>query len=913
MVRWSNPTRRDGSQINWAGGGGGNSGGNSAPVVPAQTNEQRNAIFDQYRAGILSQAQAIGQLRGSAAQASFQAKVQAAQASKQAASKQAAQNKAVAEAAAKLQNIQGAVSQKKTEQQRQSLIDEGARVTTKTSRDVKTGEDLIITETRKGGRLIRDVKNVSTGGIKTTSYAPGKAGGSVGLVGGYTQSVVKQEPVVEQPTTDSSVLFSPSVDIALPKSQQDIYSQSYWSASKQFVGNIFSNVKTFFTGKEHKYEDVLAPFDYAGTPKPEQIAEKGIDMTYDIPKFGTISPGESGFETITINREDKTFRQVQGEIETARVLYPNETFQDVPDFFTHSGSRIKNIVPTVVDIGVTTGLSIVATPLAGAGYMTFRGVQYAAKGKYKDVYSGTELYSGVREMSPESKQAGLYLGFAAIAAIGQPGRIAKEIDVLRYEAAMNAPSKTVGKLYNINDEKWLKTVTRKQTSYYKEETNIDVPIFMKDKGKFNIGVGQGEQSVKFLPFSEQVGDKGWQIYSKEFVTAGRGTVNPIIINDMLLPEKYAVTTGEGYFTLKDTRVSKSFGFGGVTKDVGKAYTGKGGKITSTRVYGKVWGNIEVTPTEIIIPLKTAYNVPLKDTSLIFKELPKVTDDFGLTITKDVGRKSSKSFLSQLYKQEARVDVGSFASSVSSGVSGTSQIVQPSGVSLIVPPIIPRLSNEVKHKQFQQPLLLNKPSSAAAVKQTPVVRVTPMVIQIPRSSNRLSSRNKSITRQVPKLKSITKNIVAQQTGQLTKQKQLTQQKQVFGGAFNFPIRTPFTPAPTPPPKPPIIIIPKFSKSKQPTKTSGGFQVLGRRFGKFKVIGVGRTEREAFSLGKKFASSTLGATFKVPKSKVFKLPGYKTKQTKKGTLFIEPKKRRLKRGGTEVKEIQLYKGMKIKWDI
>ena len=702
-----------------------------------------------------------------------------------------------------------------------------------------------------------------------------------------------------------------NVDIVTPKSQQNIYSQSYWSSTKESAGNLFSNVKTFFTGKDHKYKDVLAPFDYAGTPKPEQVAVKGVDITYTIPRFGTIAPGESGFETKIIKTEDKTFRQVQAEIETARILYPTETFQDVPDFYTRSGSKVRTIVPTVIDIGITTGLSIAATPLAGTGYMAFRGAQYAAKGKYKDTYSGTELYAGVSEMSPESKQAGLYFGFAAIGAIGQPGRIAKEIDVLRYKEATNAPTKTIGKLYDINNEKWLKTVTRRQTPYYKEQTNIDVPLFMKDNGNFNIGVGQGEQSAKFLPFSQQIGDKGWQIYSKEFVTAGRGTVKPIILNNILLPEKYAVTIGEGYFTLKDTRVTKSFGFGGITKDVGKAYTGKGGKITAQRVYGEVFGNIEVTPTELVIPLKSTAVVPLSDTSIVFKESPKVINDFGLTITKDFSRKSSSSFLSQLYKQENAIDVGSFASSVSRGVGGTYQVVQPSIRSVIIPQVVPTIFSNKETKQIQQPqkdiISFNKQSTLPVVDQYSAQIITPMVIQIPKQSNRLSSKNKAITRQQPVLESLTKNITAQQTGQLTKQKQLTQQKQVFGTAYNFPIRTQFIPT-TPPPKIPVIIIPRISKGKATTKMFGGFTVFGRRFGKFKPIGVGRTEREAFSLGKKFASSTLGVTFKVPKSKILKLPGYRTKKTKEGTLFIEPRKRRLKRGSGELPEIQFFKQLK-----
>ena len=124
-----------------------------------------------------------------------------------------------------------------------------------------------------------------------------------------------------------------------------------------------------------------------------------------------------------------------------------------------------------------------------------------------------------------------------------------------------------------------------------------------------------------------------------------------------------------------------------------------------------------------------------------------------------------------------------------------------------------------------------------------------------------------------------------------------------------------------PSPPLKIKPatktkggfrfKLPKYKQPVKLSyGKFNVLSRRFGKFKPIGVGRTEKEAFSIGKKYVGSTLAVTFKVPKSKKLKLPGFKTKITKKGILFIEPRGKRLKKGTKEIPEIQLYKKIKSK---
>ncbi len=119
-----------------------------------------------------------------------------------------------------------------------------------------------------------------------------------------------------------------------------------------------------------------------------------------------------------------------------------------------------------------------------------------------------------------------------------------------------------------------------------------------------------------------------------------------------------------------------------------------------------------------------------------------------------------------------------------------------------------------------------------------------------------------------------------------------------------------------PKPPKInkipIIPfKFRTSfKMPKEKIGKFPVFGRRKGEFKIIGTGRTEKEAFSLGRKFVGKTLAATFKIPKSKITKLPGFRTKRFKGQTLFIEPRRRRLKKSGREVLEIQSFKKPKKK---
>ena len=113
------------------------------------------------------------------------------------------------------------------------------------------------------------------------------------------------------------------------------------------------------------------------------------------------------------------------------------------------------------------------------------------------------------------------------------------------------------------------------------------------------------------------------------------------------------------------------------------------------------------------------------------------------------------------------------------------------------------------------------------------------------------------------------------------------------------------------KKPKLLPPKKPRFAEfPTQRIGGFEVFGRRFGKFKVIGVGRTEKEAFSIGKRFARGTLGVTFKIPKSKRLIVPGFRTKKTKEGVLFIEPRGKRLKRGTGEIPEIQFFKAIKKK---
>ncbi len=102
--------------------------------------------------------------------------------------------------------------------------------------------------------------------------------------------------------------------------------------------------------------------------------------------------------------------------------------------------------------------------------------------------------------------------------------------------------------------------------------------------------------------------------------------------------------------------------------------------------------------------------------------------------------------------------------------------------------------------------------------------------------------------------------------------------------------------------------KFKSSRGIPRYTKGYTVLGRRFGKFKPVGISKTEGGAFGLGTDWARKTLGATFKVPQAKARKLTGFKTKKEKGEVFYVEPRKRRLKKGGKETLEIQFYKSIK-----
>ena len=116
------------------------------------------------------------------------------------------------------------------------------------------------------------------------------------------------------------------------------------------------------------------------------------------------------------------------------------------------------------------------------------------------------------------------------------------------------------------------------------------------------------------------------------------------------------------------------------------------------------------------------------------------------------------------------------------------------------------------------------------------------------------------------------------------------------------------------QPPIPKIPKTiykpKPYKQPKVSRRGFRVLGRRFGKWKQVGIAKDPLGAIGIGKQWARKTLGVTFRVPKYKGTKVKGFRTKKEKEGYVFIEPAKRRIKKKGTskEFSELEYWKKVK-----
>jgi hypothetical protein len=174
-----------------------------------------------------------------------------------------------------------------------------------------------------------------------------------------------------------------------------------------------------------------------------------------------------------------------------------------------------------------------------------------------------------------------------------------------------------------------------------------------------------------------------------------------------------------------------------------------------------------------------------------------------------------------------------------------------------------------------------------------------------------TRTRTATIQMLRVTTATTSATRQQSRLAQRQVQRQVQRNVLRQLFRQPsrtlrpiiprtrIRTPITPRG----------FPRFKfgtkGSKEVTPSFEPLKVYGRRFGKFSVVGAGRSEKEAVSIGRNWARQTLGVTFKIPGISRTKVTGFKTKKEAGSVLFIEPTGQRLKRGTRELPEIQLYR--------
>lgn len=130
-----------------------------------------------------------------------------------------------------------------------------------------------------------------------------------------------------------------------------------------------------------------------------------------------------------------------------------------------------------------------------------------------------------------------------------------------------------------------------------------------------------------------------------------------------------------------------------------------------------------------------------------------------------------------------------------------------------------------------------------------------------------------------------------------QPELTRPRQVLVTSSGFSVKSP--------PKKTIKGINLKDFSSLYSRPPQFFPVNVRRFGKWFTVGRVQSEKKAFSLGKSITEGTLAVSFKVPGTKARKIPGYKTKSTKGGTIYIEQLGKRLKRGTKEIPEIQSFR--------
>ena len=175
--------------------------------------------------------------------------------------------------------------------------------------------------------------------------------------------------------------------------------------------------------------------------------------------------------------------------------------------------------------------------------------------------------------------------------------------------------------------------------------------------------------------------------------------------------------------------------------------------------------------------------------------------------------------------------------------------------------------------------------------------------------KLSTPQKTETITIPRIKTGSSTKTITETIQSTKLITPTIQVPIQQQVYSVPSKTIAPPTTPTVPKIPLFAF-KLPKILQPKQQTGKFPVYLRRFNSWKIIGYGTSPLKAVGIGKRAAQYTLAASFKVPGIKPTKIPGFYTKKEKGELIFIEPKKRRIKKGTKELPELMYWKGLKSK---
>lgn len=336
----------------------------------------------------------------------------------------------------------------------------------------------------------------------------------------------------------------------------------------------------------------------------------------------------------------------------------------------------------------------VVIPEATIPYFAGKGFYYAAKGQEKDVrYINVDPKTGelITPLYPtlipseESKKAGVSLLFAALGGLTKVGQIGKEITAQRVtELKAKEWSVTSKKITQVGDKTFMKVSASKTVPGAAAEADILMPVKILKGGRFQVLASQGKVNIRVADFMKEGVYKTPIIKeSLEFTAFGRGTFAKGFFRtpagDMFLDDiGIQVIQGEGYIQPKafqDIKVTTAmkpskfwspfikgtgrqivkptiqleakyvppkpefFEFGGINARGGDTAAFVSGKFSKARIYpdtGRITGLFR----------KEAVGEVLK------REITKPPTK----IVKTPGVKSSKEFLSQLYKPTVAPEV-----------------------------------------------------------------------------------------------------------------------------------------------------------------------------------------------------------------------------------------------------------------